>query len=314
MTIQIEAPSRLHFGLLARNPELPRQFGGVGVMIREPGSLLRVEPASEFSVSGQLSQRVQGFAQCYCNATGMSLPQAKLILEHSAPEHSGFGTGTQVGLLIAKALSLLSSDKHVTGPELAERIGRGGRSGIGLHGFEHGGLLVDGGKSRHDKVAPLVARHPVPEEWRFVVVIPEALQGLHGGAEEQAMRELAIPVSGTEKLSRIVLMGILPTIAKQDFQGFSEAIYEFNYEAGLCFKAAQGGVYAGPLLADIVEYIRSSGFPGAGQSSWGPAVFGLVPDAASASRLLVQISERFGFNDSEILVTQADNQGATFEI
>ena len=283
-------------------------------MIRQPGSLLRVQPADQFSVTGQLSQRVQEFAKLYCKTTGASLPQAEFFLERNAPGHSGFGSGTQVGLLTAKALALLTGDLQATGPELAERIGRGGRSGIGLHGFEHGGLLVDGGKSKQDKVAPLVARHPVPEDWRFVIVIPKALHGLHGGAEEQAMRKLVIPVTQTEKLSRIVLMGILPTISNQDFQGFSEAIYEFNYEAGVSFKAAQGGVYASPMLEEIVEFIRSQGIPGAGQSSWGPAVFGLVADAASASQLVEGILNQFGFEDSEILVTQADNHGATFEM
>lgn len=313
MTIQIEAPSRLHFGLLALNPDLPRRFGGVGVMIKQPGSVLRVESADTFGVSGRLSHRLEEFAQRYCQHIGMALPAAHFVLERNAPEHSGFGTGTQVGLLTAKALALLSGDLQTTAPELAERIGRCGRSGIGVHGFEQGGLLVDSGKSKQDKVATLVARHAVPSDWRFVVVIPKELQGLHGGAEEQAMRELVIPVSQTEKLCRIVLMGILPMIVQQDFQGFSEAIYEFNYQAGVCFKSAQGGVYSSPLLEEIVNFVRGRGFAGAGQSSWGPAVFGLVPDDTSASRLVNKILNQFGFENSEILVTQAANQGSSFK-
>ena len=34
--IEVRTPSRLHFGLLALDPSRPRQFGGVGLMVREP--------------------------------------------------------------------------------------------------------------------------------------------------------------------------------------------------------------------------------------------------------------------------------------
>ncbi len=54
----IQAPSRLHFGLLGWGPSAPRQFGGVGLMIEKPGLELVAEPASEWSFDGPLAERV----------------------------------------------------------------------------------------------------------------------------------------------------------------------------------------------------------------------------------------------------------------
>src|SRR2546428_14106761 len=47
LAVRVQAPSRLHFGLLAFGAEAsPRQFGGVGVMIQQPGNELVVRPAA----------------------------------------------------------------------------------------------------------------------------------------------------------------------------------------------------------------------------------------------------------------------------
>ena len=50
----------------------------------------------------------------------------------------------------------------------AALAGRGRRSGIGLHGFAHGGLIVDGGRRSDDALPPLIARlDRPPQSLRF---------------------------------------------------------------------------------------------------------------------------------------------------
>ena len=79
-------------------------------------------------------------------------------------------------------------------------------------------------------LAPLVARHPFPEEWRLVITLPPrsnlslpergegmwGVAGLHGRGEEEAFTRLRTDSSDlqrTEALCRLVLMGVLPAFS-----------------------------------------------------------------------------------------------------
>jgi beta-ribofuranosylaminobenzene 5'-phosphate synthase len=73
----------------------------------------------------------------------------------------------------------------------------------------------------------------------------------------------------------------------------------------------QGGVYADPLLARIVAHLRGQGIRGVGQSSWGPTLYALAPDAAEAERIANDVEATFALTQpGEVLVTEADNTGA----
>jgi predicted sugar kinase len=81
--IRVQAPSRLHFGLLslpgtadADWPDLEgaahmpaRHFGGVGMMVDRPGVDLTITPAATWSAEGPGSERALRFARQYCEST-----------------------------------------------------------------------------------------------------------------------------------------------------------------------------------------------------------------------------------------------------
>jgi beta-RFAP synthase len=315
--IRVQAPSRLHFGLLslpAAGEKDMRRFGGVGLMVQSPGISLSVEPAAEWSAHGPLVERVLAFAQRF--AATFAPEQARphrITVEACAPEHAGLGTGTQLGLAVGRALAAAFGFPEMDALELARRVGRGERSALGIHGFAHGGFVVDGGKGPSTTVAPLLVRMDFPEAWRIVLMLPAWAQGLHGPAEREAFRRLqqqGFPAATTDALCRLTLLGMLPALVERDLSAFGEALHEFNARVGDAFAPAQGGTYAHPRLAEVVEFIRQQGVAGTGQSSWGPTVFAVAGDEAQAANLARRLRQQFALADGEVLVTAANCAGA----
>ncbi len=312
--IEVRAPSRLHFGLLALHPAAPRQFGGVGVMVEQPALHLRLRAAQGVRVDGPLAARVLRYAETLLANRELNLPLPGVTIDvlSAPPEHVGLGSGTQLAVATARGLLALCAREDVTNQHLARLLGRGKRSAIGLNGFSTGGLLVDGGKTDEEGIAPVVARLPICPDWRFVLVTPRSLRGLHGPSEMQAFRHLPpMPLETTADLCHEVLLTLLPAVAEHDVVRFGQAVYALNRRVGECFAAAQGGVYAGPLLQEVVTFVRSQGIEGVGQSSWGPTLFAVTRDADEAAGLAGMIRTRFAFAPDEVIITSANNDGAT---
>jgi beta-RFAP synthase len=322
--IHIRTASRLHFGLLslsgAGSIRWPgsegkvRHFGGVGLMIDPPGLEITVAPASTWSAEGPLAERALAFARRCAEAmpAGALQPQ-HLHIRSAPPEHSGFGTGTQLGLAVARALAAAAGEQTPAVPELARRTGRGARSALGIHGFAAGGFLVDAGKDESDSVAPLVARVDFPESWRIVVFLPPVGSGWHSQVEQRAFRQLAgirDDLARTDSLCRLVLYGMLPALTQRDLTAFGEALHDFNRQVGEAFAPVQGGVYAHPLVAELIDFLRDKGVRGVGQSSWGPAIFAVVEDEERAAETIQIVTQRFVWKKERANLARAVNHGA----
>ena len=181
--VRVSTPSRLHFGMLSFGQSGVRQFGGVGLMIDEPGIRLRITPADQLECTGPLATRAEQFARraltalddnaadseqrhdsrvplLACRAVpplpdrGPSLlgkPAValgcRIEIEAAPREHIGLGTGTQLGLAIAAGLNALRGSPAIPTAELGRLAGRAERSSIGTHGFAAGGLLIEAGKT-----------------------------------------------------------------------------------------------------------------------------------------------------------------------
>src|SRR5262249_38997419 len=141
-------------------------------------------------------------------------------------------------------------------------------------------------------VAPLLARVAFPEEWRVVLVLPPWGRGRHGIEESEAFQRLAgrsVPLETTDRLCRLVLLGLLPALRERDLEAFGEALYDLNARVGELFATVQGGVYAEARVVELVAFVRRQGVRGVGQSSWGPAVFAVTTDADRAEDLASRI-------------------------
>lgn len=315
-SILISAPSRLHFGMFAFGQSGARQFGGVGAMVDRPGLAVRITHADRLEVRGPLARRATAVLKRIAALDGaQNPPRVDVEILSAPPEHIGLGTGTQLTLAIWTGLLTLERGQSLDSAALAERAQRGERSAIGTHGFCHGGLLVESGKHEGARLSPLVSRAKLNEEWRFVLVRPKNERGLSGETERATFAELPpIPQDLTSQLCRELVMHLLPAAVESNFEEFSESLYRYGHQAGMCFAPKQAGAFASERLTRWVEAIRALGVRGVGQSSWGPTLFALLPDAAAAEDFRARLPAAIDSGDVEIVIAAPNNQGARLEL
>jgi beta-RFAP synthase len=293
-SVFIEAAARLHFGVLDLRGDLGRRFGGLGAAVPAPSLLLEAAPDRRLSAHGPDAARARLFAERFLAYHGVA-GGARLTVHRAIPPHSGLGSGTQLGLAVGRALAALHGlPDHV--PELARAVGRGVRSAIGTWTFALGGFIVEGGRRPGgDTIAPLLARFPFPESWRCVVVVPEGVPGLSGEAEAAAFERLPAPEGReVERVAHLVLMQLLPALAEADLAGFGSALTEIQRVTGGWFAAAQGGAFAPGPSETLVRQLAAWGAAGVGQSSWGPAVYGVVGSDPEARALAARAGALLG--------------------
>lgn len=318
MKLLVEASARLHLGLIDMNGNLGRLYGSIGVAIDRPGFKLEVEqlltgPAGGLTVTGPEADRVAEYARRFL-AVHPVAGALRLQVQSVIPSHVGLGSGTQLALAVGAALARLAG-LNLDPPELARLLGRGVHSGIGIAIFRTGGLVVDGGHSvvgPADRVPPVLFRHAFPEAWRFVVAIPTVPAGLSGAAEAQAFNTLpSAPGTFVEKICRLLVMQLLPALIEHDLVPFGQALTGIQQLVGDSFAAAQGGRFANTVSGALVTDWLAHGAAGAGQSSWGPAVYALAGDDSEAERL-VQAAQVFlrARAGGEVFVARAANRGA----
>jgi beta-ribofuranosylaminobenzene 5'-phosphate synthase len=104
---------------------------------------------------------------------------------------------------------------------------------------------------------------------------------------------------------------MLPALVEKDIANFGRALTSIQCMVGDCFASVQGGRFATPVLEKLVEFLLEKGAAGAGQSSWGPTVYGLVAGRERARQLERQVR---AYLDSQagglVFCVQPQNRGA----
>jgi beta-ribofuranosylaminobenzene 5'-phosphate synthase len=293
-SVFVETGARLHFGVLDLRGELGRRFGGMGAAVPEPSLLLEVSPDDRLSAHGPDGERAVAFAKQFLAHHGLT-GGARLRVHRGIPAHSGLGSGTQLGLAVARGLAELHGLTTDPGA-LARSVGRGRRSAIGTWTFALGGFIVEGGRRAGTRdIAPLLARYAIPESWRCVVAVPDGTPGLSGDAEAAAFEQLPPPPEReVERVAHLVLMQLLPALVEAELDSFGTALTEVQRVTGAWFAPQQGGIFAPGPSAALVRHLAEWGAAGVGQSSWGPAVYGLVGSAAAAREVAARAAALMG--------------------
>jgi beta-RFAP synthase len=314
--VRISTPSRLHFGIIDLRGDIGRLHGSAGVTIKKPRLILEVEEAIETMVTGTRVERAQEIIDVMLHGTDIEAGVKVDIIE-DIPEHIGFGSGTQLSIALGTTLNRIF-ELGYTYEEMVVRLGRGKRSGIGTLGFLQGGFIVDGGHSVNAPytVPPLIHRSSVPDDWLFIVCIPDINTGFSGQKETNAFNKLDPPPSELiSSVSRLVLMKMIPSISERNIEVFGDSVTKLDTMFGDYWTKIQGGTYSHPRIGECVNKLLDLGAYGAGQSSWGPALYGLVEGPTQARSIADEMEEFLNDGDDKgtVFITEVDNQGAIIE-
>ena len=317
----VTAYARLHFGFCNLSLARERLYGSLGVGLDRPSVRVTATPADEVRCP---HPTIREYAER--SVALLDAPGADVTVEGEFPRHVGLGSGTQFALATLVAVAR-ANEASVDVRELAPELGRGGRSGVGVATFEDGGFVLDAGhptaRFTTDRpalgrwsVPPVAARHPVPDDWRFLVVVPDAPAGPSGDDEDRSMRSVveSAPPSPSDRLAGVIARRVLPAVTEGSAERFGAAVAEVGRLNGTWYADEQGGVYRPPAGELVATLDDAPAVYGAGQSSWGPAVYG-VTDArrATDARAAGEAALDAAGVDGQVLVAEGRNRGARID-
>ena len=315
VSVEVSAPSRLHFGLLDLAGATGRTYGGAGVMLDRPRVRMKLTRRDSLGfdlVKGGLG--LDGEAMRDMEAAWFRLKEhlrlpggLRVDLAECPPQHVGLGSKTALVLSMCSGTSRLFSTSC---PEsLLQRLSqRGGASGIGVNGHFRGGFLVDSGhpkaqeegrfepsSARRDfRTPPVAINLTIPSQWRFHVLLLTGEKAF--GARERAFFAENTPIPAQEVLAAIgaVYHGLVPSLRDGDLPAFSCALRELQ---SLGFKRREIAAQPSHVQSALEELQRVNGVA-TGMSSMGPAIFGLVDlahsDSGEVARLFGDLATRHG--------------------
>lgn len=316
-TTRIVAPARLHFGLIDLSGQLKHADGGIGLAIQQPSITITASISDRFQL--QCPDSLHSRAEKIINRIGMYLRTRDLNIkiDTTTIPHSGFGSGTQLSLALSSVLLALVGLRAFSLTDLSVLLQRGGTSGIGVHAFNSGGLLVDGGRYWPHKqpkfgpssafslpdIPPLIARVDFPD-WGICIVVPNLTCRISDESERSLFKSLTpVPVHEVKSVCSLILLKLLPAIANSNFELFCESLEEIRDQG---FKRREI-CSRGAIIVNYISSLEEIGFRGVGMSSWGPALFGFTPTLRESFTLSQIVKEKYP--TATVVTTQAKNTG-----
>lgn len=316
--VTVNAPGRLHLGFLDPGASLGRRFGSLGLVIDGISTTLDARLSSDGddhysavpSAHDELP-RVKAHIDTLRNLTGLDTP-VDIRLRRTLPAHAGLGSGTQLALTVGHAFARLHG-LDLSASQLAPALARGARSGVGIAGFERGGLIVDGGPRGPGVLPPVLSRFDFPSAWRVMLVFDDSRTGLSGPAERKALAALPpFPQALAAHACHLTLMQILPAVAEHEFAPFAQGVSALQDGIGRYFAKSQGGIYTSPEVGRVLDWIGARYCAGVGQSSWGPTGFAIMESQEEAEHALRSAREAQEIGPGlRVEIVRGLNEGAT---
>ncbi len=337
MQVTVRTPSRLHFSLIDLHGGLGRIDGGIGVALETPHITLRIQTSpNQFSVRGisedLIRTLIHNFFKNLNGITGFEARKPEelgiqLDIINKIPSHVGLGSRTQLSLALGMALTrIMQLDYPIS--VVAKGMNRGGTSGIGVATFDQGGFIFDGGHSygpgrqklqftpsrvAQAPPAPVILQKKMPRDWLFVIVLPEIGKGAYGAREVDIFQKYCpIPEQEVERLSRIIVMQLLPGLIEKDIQTFGSALTAIQ-QVG--FKRIEIELQQ-TIIKDLMDIALKSGAAGVGMSSFGPTTYALVSSNREANNVINSMKIALDAEKiaGQFFITHVNNIGASIEV
>lgn len=329
--LRITAPCRIHLSLIDENGYTGRVDGGIGLMLDRPNVVFEASNSAEqFQIRANKYYResievINEKASKVFKTYNISNKNFSFYLRRYYPSHVGLGSKTQLSLAVATAITKLKK-KEISIRELTNIVGRGGTSGIGWKGFEYGGFILDAGHdfgtgkekesflpssaSNSAEPALTLLRYTIPENWRFVLVIPDVKKGAFGDEEVSIFQNnTPIPKEEVNEVSHQIIMKILPGLIKNDLRGFGEGIKRIQ---NIGFKKIEISLQD-QVVKNLLKFFEDYGVKAYGMSSFGPSVIGITESDKEAKKLMRAVEEKHGRKGEHIYLSRPNNQGAKIE-
>ncbi len=267
----IRTPRRLHLGLIDPSVTFGRRFGSIGLAL-ENGYEVRIAEGDSMEIiaEGEDRETIESVLKRLNTAyeTGVNYV---VEVKKGIPRHIGLGSTTQLSLAVGVGVSRLRG-LNLSIEELAAVLRRGRNGGAGIYTFAYGGLVIDGGVK--GGIPPLIFRGDFPEEWAFLLIIPELRPGLDEEEEKPVMAGVVGRVDVAMEISHRILLGLLPALKERDIKTFGEHLSAIQRLVGKHFETYQGGEFREDVKI-LLDFLAEKTY-GYGQSSWGPTVYGLI--------------------------------------
>lgn len=209
--------------------------------------------------------------------------KATITIESGPPSHSGFGFGTAMALSAIEAYLALNNVSYGKN-DIIQLSERGGTSGIGIHTYFHGGLVLDTGNSTpHSKHLPSsIAQAPPPKvasshvmpNWDIGIFLPAKGLCLHGNDEIDFFNKTC-PIAHEEASESIyhAILGTLFSVAEENLSTFSFSINNIQNTKWKSEEIQRQGKRYRKLMEELRHHCLA-----VGMSSLGPALLIVCDD------------------------------------
>jgi beta-ribofuranosylaminobenzene 5'-phosphate synthase len=290
--LKIAVPARIHITLIDLGKAGYRRNGGIGFCVDHPVASFFYELSKDVDLSELVGAGFQRSEVARLEELIVVMREeiggTGLILKSvDVPgRHVGLGVGTATAISAMEAFCIMHKI-DISQREIVRYSGRGGASGIGVHGYFDGGFIFDIGRKFDDRKIKSSDDVVTPTELPLALVktrMPEWKIGIfrnrvHNAVPlslERSLFEKILPLPDDEvfKTAYHAIFGALAGVVDHDFDAFCAAVNELQECA---WKRAELAIH-GALMTDDIKRLKHLGCDAVGMTSVGPTLFFLSKD------------------------------------
>ena len=304
MTVTVRAPARLAFTLVELSGRHGRLNGGAGVAVARPFVECTVTHANQIDIEIETgiemphAEDVLRFARRLCEA--FSFSPVNIRITAAIPPHHGFGSKTATLLAVGRAVAVLN-EATIPTYQLAALAERGRTSGIGVHVFDHGGFVADGGhRIGSEAQGDLVPTRFAPERgfpcllfhgslpWAVLVIVP--FGHILEGQQELAYFESVcpLPLSDVHEIAYWTSFRMVSAVATGDYEEFCLSVNSLQH----CAWKRKQMLAQDSRVRYVVDSSRDVGVDAIGLTSNGPALYAFSRNPHLTEPWLVELRSK----------------------